>query len=98
MININLTKENIKVLGVDISCNKKAEDDLNFTKTIKNLSNIIKQWRMRKLTLEDKIGIFKSSVISKIVHVTIITKVPNAVIEELKQIQKTCCEITKQLK
>ena len=53
---------------------------------------------MRKLTLEDKIGTFKSSVISKIVHVTIITKVPNAVIEELKQIQKTCCEITKQLK
>ena len=43
---------------------------------------------MRKLTLEGKITIFKSLAISKIVHLAIITKVPNTVIEELKQIQK----------
>ena len=42
MKNINLTKENIKVLGVDISYNKKLQDDLNFTKTIKNLCNVTK--------------------------------------------------------
>ena len=41
-----------------------------------------------KLTLEGKITIFKSLAISKIVHLAIITKVPNAVIEELKQTQK----------
>ena len=43
---------------------------------------------MRKLTLKGKITIFKSLAISKIVHLVIITKVPNTVIEELKQIQK----------
>ena len=43
---------------------------------------------MRKLTLEGKITIFKSLPMSKIVHLAIITKVPNTVIEELKQIQK----------
>ena len=43
---------------------------------------------MRKLTLEGKVTIFKSLAISKIVHFTIITKFPNTVIEELKQIQK----------
>ena len=43
---------------------------------------------MRKVTLEGKITIFKSVSISKIVHLMIITKVPNTVIEELKQIQK----------
>ena len=43
---------------------------------------------MRKLPLEGKITIFKSLAISKIVHLAIITKVPNTVIEELKQIQK----------
>ena len=43
---------------------------------------------MGKLTLEGKITIFKSLAISKIVHLAIITKVPNTVIEELKQIQK----------
>ena len=53
---------------------------------------------MRKLTLECKTTIFKSLAISKIVHLAIITKVPNTVIEELKQIQKTFCGITKKLK
>ena len=43
---------------------------------------------MRKLTLEGEIAIFKSLAISKIVHFAIITKVPNTVIKELKQIQK----------
>ena len=98
MKNINLTKESIKILGVHISYNKKIQDDLNFTKTIKNLCNVIKLWSMRKLTLEGKITIFKSLAISKIVHLKIITKVPNTVIEKLKQIQKKLCVITKELK
>ena len=68
MKNINVTKESIKILGVYISYNKKIQDDLNFTKTIKNLCNVIKLWCMKKLTLESKISIFKSLAISKIVH------------------------------
>ena len=67
MKNINLTKKSMNILGVRISCNKKIQDALNFTKTIKNLCNVIKLWHMRKLTLEGKI-IFKSLAISKIVH------------------------------
>ena len=43
---------------------------------------------MRKQSLESKITIFKSLAVSKIVHLVIITKVSNIVIEELKQIQK----------
>ena len=39
---------------------------------------------MRKLTLEVKITIFKSLAISKIMHLAIIAKVSNTVIEELK--------------
>ena len=38
--------------------------------------------------MEGTITIFKSLAISKIVHLAIITKVPNTLIEELKQIQK----------
>ena len=48
MKNINLTKESIKILEVHISYNEKIQDDLNFTKTSKNLSNVIKLWHMRK--------------------------------------------------
>ena len=84
MKNINLAKERIKTLGVNISYNKKIQGDLNFTKTNKNLCNVIKLWRMRKLTLAGKITIFKSLAISKIVHLAVITKVPNTVIEELR--------------
>ena len=92
--NINLTKESIKMLGMHTSYNKKIQDDLNFTKTIKNLCNIIKLWCMRKLRQNN----IKSLAISKIVHLAIIIEVPNTVIEELKQIQKTICGITKKLK
>ena len=42
MKNINLTKESIKILEGRISYNTKIQDDLNFTKTIKNLCNVIK--------------------------------------------------------
>ena len=37
MKNINLIKESIKILEVQISYNMKIRDDLNFSKTIKNL-------------------------------------------------------------
>ena len=43
---------------------------------------------MRKLFLEGEITMFKSLAISKIDQLAIITKIPNIVIEELKQIQK----------
>ena len=42
MKNINLNKESIKILGVHTSYNKKIEDGLNFSKTIKTLWNVIK--------------------------------------------------------
>ena len=53
---------------------------------------------MRKLFLEGEITMFKSLAISKIDQLAIITKIPNIVIEELKQIQKTFCGITKKQK
>ena len=82
----NLTKESIKILGVHASYEEKVQDDLNFCKFIKNLCNVIKLWRIRRLSLENKIAIFKLLAILKIALLEIIRKVPNAVIEELKQI------------
>ena len=57
--NINLTKESIKILGARISY-KKLQDDLNFSKTIKKLCNVIKLWHMRTLTLEGTIALLKN--------------------------------------
>ena len=39
---LELTKENIKILAVHISYNKKLLDDINFCTAVKNICNVIK--------------------------------------------------------
>ena len=56
--------------------------------TVKNICNVIKLWRMRHLSLEDKINMFKSLALSKIVYLALLTIVPKSIIEELNEIQK----------
>ena len=85
--NIDLTRECIKILGVHLSYNKKLQDDMNFCNTIKNICNVIKIWRMRNLSLEGKIIVFKSLAISKIVYLALLTNIPNNILVELKDIQ-----------
>ena len=83
---VNLTKKSIKILGVHLSYNEKLQNELNFCTTIKNICNVIKLWRMRHLSLEGKITIFKSLAISKIVYLALLTIVPKNVNFELKEI------------
>ena len=83
---LDLTIECIKILGVHISCNRNLKDDKNFCDMVKNISNVIKLWRMRHLSLEGKITNFKSLAISKIVYLALLTSIPNSFLEELKQI------------
>ena len=64
---------------------------------VKIIYNLIKLWRMRQLSLEGKI-IFKSLAISKIVYFALLTLIPNSVLEELKQIQKTFLQGNKRVK
>ena len=59
---LDLTKENIKILGVHISYNKNLQDDINFCTAVKNICNEIELWHMRHLSLEAKINTFKSLV------------------------------------
>ena len=56
--------------------------------TVKNICNVIKLWRMRHLSLEGKITIFKSLALSEIVYLALLTIVPKSIIEELNEIQK----------
>ena len=56
---------------------------------VKNIFNVINVRRMRRhLSLEGKITIFKSLVLSKIVYLALLTIVPKSIIEELNEIQK----------
>ena len=85
---LDLTKESIKILSVHVSYNKKLQDDKHFCMTVKNICNVIKLWRMRHLSLEGKITIFKSLALSKIVQLALATIVPKSFIEELNEILK----------
>ena len=44
---------------------------------------------MRNLTLEERIVVFKTLAVSKIVFLAILTKIPYQVVKELEKTQKT---------
>ena len=57
-----------------------------FYKIVTDMQRVLKVWKMRKLTLEGKIFIFKTIAISKIVFQAFITTVPKYIVTELKKI------------
>ena len=63
---IDLTKNSVKILGIHFSYNKKIENKENFIKIIKKIENVLKIWRIRNLTIQGKITIFKTLAISKV--------------------------------
>ena len=85
---VNLNNETVKILGVHFSYNKNLEQDKNFCEHIIKIENILKLWRMRQLTLEVRITIFKSLAVSKVIHFLLITKIHNNTIDLLYKIQK----------
>ena len=60
----------------------------NFLTAISNIQSVLKIWRMRNLTLEGKIIVFKTLALSKIVHLCLTSVVPKQIIEEIENIQK----------
>lgn len=48
---IDLTKHSVKILGIYFFCDKKIENEDNFTKFIKKIENILKVWRTRNVTV-----------------------------------------------
>ena len=85
---LNLTKETVKIIGVHFSYNKKLDHEMNFQSHIVKIESVLRVWRMRNLTIEGKVLVFKSLAISKIVHLSLITTVPHAIINQLNNIKK----------
>ena len=88
MKNIDLTKDALKINGNSFSYNKAIQNKLNFRTTISKIQAVLKLWRMRKLSLERKIIVFKSLAISKIVCLSLLTSILNNDVEEPIKIQK----------
>ena len=60
----------------------------NFLSTVKQIPNALNIWNTRTLTLKERILKFKTLVISKIVYLSLITTVPNSILNEIQKIQK----------
>ena len=86
--NINFKKNTVKNLGVHYSYNKKLESEKNFKNHIQKIKNVLKIWRMRNLTLEGKITIFKTLAISKVIDLPSVTVLPNSTNTELNKIHR----------
>ena len=85
---INLTKNSIKILGLHFSYDKFLQNAKNFQETMINIQRILQIWKMRQLTLEGRILIFKTLAISKIVFLASQTTIPNDMVEKLMKIQE----------
>ena len=82
----DLIKSSVKILGIHFSYNKKIENEENFIELIKKIEKVLKIWRIRNLTVQGKIAFFKTLAISKIIHLTYDTNVPQVIIEQLNKI------------
>ena len=82
---IDLNIDLIKILGIHFSYNKKLKEEKNFYNIVTDIQRVLKIWKMRKLTLEGKIVIFKTVAISKIVFQSFITTVPKHSVNELEK-------------
>ena len=64
---IDLNKDILKILGTPFSWNEKLKEEKHFYKAVIDTERVLEIWKMRKVTLERKIVIFKTIAISKIV-------------------------------
>ena len=85
---VDLKNDTLKILDTHFSYNKKLTGEKTFYTTVTNIQRVLKKWKMRNLTLEGKIVIFKTLAISKIVFQSLITPVPRHIVNELEKMQK----------
>ena len=80
---VDSDRHTIRITGVHFSYNKTKRDGKNFLETIPKIQNVLKIWRMRSLTLEGKVIVFKTLAILKIVYLSMTIKVPTEIIVQL---------------
>ena len=85
---VNPKNNTIKILGIHFSYNRSLENDENCRRYIIKIEKLLKLWRMRQLTVEVKILIFKTLAISKVVHLALVKDVPASTIAQLEKMQK----------
>ena len=91
MKNIDLRKDTVKIVGVYYSYNsykKKFVNEKNFKNHLQKIETVFTVWKIRNLTLEWKITIFRTLAVSKIIHLASVTVLANYAVTQLNKIQK----------
>ena len=83
MQTVYLTKDAIKILGIYFSYNINLMNQKNYCKAITSIHGILKLWRMRNLSIEGKIVVFKMLAISKLDYLVLLCIIPNHITEEV---------------
>ena len=89
MQTVDLTKDAIKILGIYFSYNINLMNQKNYCKAITSIHGILKLWRMRNLSIEGKIVVFKTLAISKLVYLALRNVIPNHSTDKVAKIQKS---------
>ena len=66
---------------------QKLEEKKNFFNHTVKIQSILKLWKLRNLSIERRIVVFKSLAISKLTHLGLITEIPTSTINLLTKIQ-----------
>ena len=83
---VDLKTDTLKILGTYFSYDEKLKDEKNFYTIVTNIQRVQRIWKMRNLTLEGEIVIFKTLAISKIVFQSLITPFPRHIVNKLEKI------------
>ena len=83
MQTVDLTKDAIKILGIYLSYNRNLMNQKNDCKAISSIHGVLKLWRMRNLSIEGKIVVFKMLAISKLDYLVLLCIIPNHITEEV---------------
>ena len=86
MICVYLKNKTVKIPGTHFSYNKNLEQGKSFNKQIVKIENNLKLWRLGQLPFEGRIKVF---VVSKDIHLLLITKLYENTIDLLHKIQKS---------
>ena len=84
MKSIDLCKDSVKILGTYYSYDKELEQDKNFVEHICKIQDVLKTWRMRQLSIEGRITVFKTLATSKIIHLAMTTSIHKTTINQRK--------------
>ena len=86
---VDLVLDTIEILGTHFSYDEKLKEERSFCLIVANIQPVLKLWKLRNLTLEGKILIFKTLALSKIIFQEIVIPIPIYLVTELEKILKT---------